>query len=203
MKRNGTYPGAVKMPHIVAAAPGDIRHRLWTLYWLTRFLTDHKDSQHRAVELGVRGGDSTRAILSALEDVGEGTLFSYDIEDCQRNVRDWTRHLGIYWPQANWAFSQKDSVAAAGEWQGGLVDFVFVDTDHTFDTTRREIDAWNVFVRPGGAMIFHDYWLQETGRDGVKPAVDQFFGTQAEQWVLECHDAARDGDTGFAILWKR
>jgi predicted O-methyltransferase YrrM len=205
--RRGTYPGAAKMGAIFAHAPGDIRHRLWTFYWLARLLTSQPESRHAVVELGTRHGDSTRAFLAGLEDADNGSiLFSYDIEDVGNRVREHTRNIGIPWPMATWAFSQKDSVVAGTEWQGG-VDLVFIDTDHTLETTRRELDAWHKHVRPGGCFVLHDYWLHDPPRDkdegrGVKIAADQFFGDHYNTWVLETHDATADGDTGLALIWR-
>ena len=200
--RRGGYPGAAKMPHILRAAPGDIRQRLWTLYWLTRGLCDMKQSCRKIVALGTRRGDSTRAILSACEDMANETaLWSYDIEDVGHHVREVTAAIGIPFPEALWFFHQGSSIDAGKNWLG-KVDMVFVDTDHTFETTRAEIAAWSPFVRPGGCLVFHDYWLSEAPRDGVKPAVDQFSDARAKEWILETHDAAGDGDTGLAILWR-
>lgn len=183
------------MPKIVAAAPEDIRQRLWTLYWLVR-LTRQGGV---VVELGTRQGDSTRALLAACEDVGS-KLFSYDVEHCYRVVREVTANIGLPWFQADWQFAQQDSALAGHRWTHGSADLVYIDTDHTLATTRAEIAAWAPHVQPGGCMAFHDYWLHDPPRDGVKPAVDQFFDAHRENWSIETHDA--QSDTGFAILWR-
>ncbi len=191
--------GLAKMPGIVSRATGDIKHRLWGLYWLCRLV-----KARVAVELGTRGGDSTRALLAAMEDQG-GRLYSFDIEDNSRSVEDARQ-------REFWTFTQLDSATAAA-WLGSnrgentLVDLAFVDTDHTVGTTRREIAAWAPLVRPGGCMVFHDYWLYDPPRDkdagrGVKMAVDEFGDANYPGWSLETHDAGPDGDTGLAILWR-
>lgn len=180
------------MPHIIARAPGDIANRLWTLYWLARMLCREPGSPRRLVELGTRQGDSTRALLAACEDE-HALLNSFDMEDCSV-IYLWRSFLPL------WAFRQKNSVLAGEQWWPEIkVDLVFVDTDHTFETTQREIEVWHRHVRPGGVMMFHDYWLLEPGRDGVKPAVDQFYGANKDGWRLETHDAYND--TGLGLLW--
>jgi predicted O-methyltransferase YrrM len=194
------HTGCCKMPYIVNHAVSDIRHRLWTLYWLVR-MTEAR----MVVELGVRQGDSTRALLAACEDVG-ARLFSFDIEpDCYKAVRDTTRALRIPWFDARWSCEGTNSILAGKEWGQGPVDLVFVDTDHTVETTRQEIAVWQAHVRIGGCLVFHDYWLTAPPQNGVKTAVDEFHASHMGRWNLETHDSVADGsgDTGFAILWKK
>ncbi len=195
--------GINRMPKILVLAPGDIRQRLWTLYWLARLVAPGGI----IVELGVRNGDSTRALLAACEDSGSA-LYSYDVEDVGQHVRIHTGNAGIPWFDALWYFQVKHSVDAGTMWGDVLipVDMVFVDTDHTFRTTRNEIAVWHRHVRVGGCMAFHDYWLHDPPREdeghGVKMAVDEFADAHGESWRLETHDACGGGDTGFAILWR-
>jgi predicted O-methyltransferase YrrM len=186
--------GAAKMGRIIERATGDIKHRLWTLYWLTRLLK----SNGIVVELGTREGDSTRAILAACEDCASD-LYSFDIADVCAVVQNTTAQLGFGWFDANWIFTMKDSIKAGMDWSLPQADLIFVDSDHSFEVTRAEIVMWHKHVRPGGVMVFHDYWLV---RDdcGVKFAVDDFANNNPEKWRLETHDAY--GDTGLALLWR-
>lgn len=196
--------GYDEMPRIVAAATPDIRNHLWTFYWVARMLR-----ARTIVELGVRGGDSTRAWLAAAYDLG-AKVVSFDVEEATRTGAEaMTRQYGLPWHGEHWDFRWKDSVAGGAAWIGSLVDIVFVDTDHTQETTRREIAAWAPHVRPGGAMLFHDYGLPadhaDDHRDGVKPAVDGFVAswTQSRSWRLEAYPCSRiEGDAGLAILWR-
>lgn len=179
-------------------APGDVRHRLWTLYWLVRMTHSPLGI---AVELGTRGGDTARAMLSACVDLEDASLFSFDIENCSKSIDDPVL-------LERWRFERKDSVQAAKDWHRGYVDMVFVDTDHTLNTTRNEIAHWSQHVRIDGCMTFHDYWLHDLSRPdnqgrGVKLAVDEWSDARPFEWELETHDAGPDGDTGLAILWRR
>lgn len=196
--------GASRMPGIFYRATGDIRHRLWSLYWLCRLV-----NARTVVELGTRGGDSTRALLAAMEDLG-GTLYSFDIEDNSRSVEDAAQ-------RRFWSFNRSDSVEAvklfvlasyAASPDGPTVDLVFIDTDHTQETTRREIAAWAPLVKQGGCIVLHDYWLYDPPRDrdhgrGVKIAVDEFCDANYPAYLLETHDAGPDGDTGLAVVWRQ
>ncbi len=196
--------GCSRMPTIVAGAVGDIRHRLWSLYWLARMT--HTPG-NVIVELGVRNGDSTRAFLAACED-GGGELHSWDVEDVAEAVRVRTSELGLPWSHDRWHFTHDHSVAGGISWgKPGGVDLIFVDTDHTYHVTQAEISIWHKHLRVGGCMVFHDYWLFDPPRDkhqgrGVKMAVDEFGDRHPDTFVLETHDAGPDGDTGLGILWR-
>ena len=81
--------GYDSMPTVVSRATADISAHLWSLYWLARTLP-----VRTAVELGVRSGDSTRALLAACEDVG-GMLFSFDAAGDAYRVKEVTESYGI------------------------------------------------------------------------------------------------------------
>lgn len=62
-----------------------------------------------------------------------------------------------------------DSVEAAAYFADATFDWVFLDTWHRLQQTRRELDAWLPKVKPGGLFCLHDYNL-----DGVRQAVEGF-----------------------------
>jgi predicted O-methyltransferase YrrM len=107
------------------------------------------------VELGTRGGESTRALLAAAA-VTDATMLSVDIEDCE----------GLDLPHRDrWNFVKADDVAFAKngfpQWcaEKGLepvADVVFIDTSHLYEHTRQEIAVWSPLLSPNGTMLFHD-----------------------------------------------
>jgi len=59
----------------------------------------------------------------------------------------------------------------------GLVDFVFVDADHSYEGCKRDIIAWWPKVRVGGYLCGHDYGMKSNHKfckPGVTKAVDEF-----------------------------
>jgi hypothetical protein len=52
----------------------------------------------------------------------------------------------------------------------GKVDFVFIDGLHTYDQVKWEIEHYSKLIRPGGALLGHDYDLFPE----VKKAVDEY-----------------------------
>lgn len=54
-----------------------------------------------------------------------------------------------------------------------MLDFVFIDANHAYESVRIDLDVWWEKVRPGGLVCGHDY--RGRGRKaGVKRAVDEF-----------------------------
>lgn len=128
----------------------DISDHLGTLFFLAL-----QRKPRLMVELGTRGGASTRALLSAAA-FHQATVLSVDIEDC--------RAIGC--PHADrWEFVQADDVAFAHEqfprWceQHALpacADLLFIDTSHEYHHTCQELAAWLPLVSPDGTVVLHD-----------------------------------------------
>ncbi len=187
------------MPIVCERATNDIRHHLWSLYFLARTLP-----ATTVVELGVRSGDSTRAFLAAANDVGGAAhVHSFDIADDAYRVKEVTESYGIPHFGDRWTCKKSHSIVAAmgfGEWS---VDLVFIDTDHSLDLTTNEIKAWHTRVRPGGIMAFHDVGLDEPGRDGVSPAIREFMAGQfGRYWTYEEHRHVAEGDCGLGWMTR-
>jgi predicted O-methyltransferase YrrM len=109
------------------------------------------------VELGTRGGESTRALLAAALRSG-ARMLSVDIDPC--DIPDLA-------PEARrlWTFVRSDDVAyGRGPFEAwcrerGLaaeIDVLFIDTSHLYEHTREELATWAPKVAPRGTMIFHD-----------------------------------------------
>jgi cephalosporin hydroxylase len=133
-------------------ARSDIHDHLGTLFYETVV------AQPRLiVELGTRGGLSTRALLAAA-DVTNAHLLSVDIEDCSG--------VDVSLPlKARWTFIQGDDVEFADKpfeqfcakrGLPPLADVIFVDTSHEYQHTKAELAAWLPRLTPDGVMLFHD-----------------------------------------------
>jgi predicted O-methyltransferase YrrM len=135
-----------------ADASSDIHDHLGTL-----FLETIASRPKTIVELGTRGGVSTRALLAAAE-VCDAQLVSVDIEDCSKLDMD-ERFV------RRWSFVRSDDIAFAGapfaEFCAGRglppqAQAIFIDTSHTYEQTRAELEHWLPRLAPGGVMMFHD-----------------------------------------------
>jgi predicted O-methyltransferase YrrM len=109
------------------------------------------------VELGTRGGESTRALIAAAS-VNNAKMLSVDIDSAPP--------LDVPGSE-RWSFVQSDDVGFGRETDGferwcadhGLApeaDVIFIDTSHLYEHTKEEIAVWHKRLSPAGVMLFHD-----------------------------------------------
>jgi predicted O-methyltransferase YrrM len=118
----------------------DIREQMPVLYAWAR-------NAAKVIELGVRSGNSTSALLAGLE--GRGELWSVDISPPD---------VPAYWHSLpNWHLMVADDQspeAVAFCPQGA--DVLFIDTSHYYQHTMAELKLYVPKVRPGGVVLMHD-----------------------------------------------
>lgn len=68
------------------------------------------------------------------------------------------------------------SVEGAKRYADESLDVVFIDACHTYECVKEDIAAWLPKVKKGGYLAGHDYYTWKTNHDGVRQAVDEFFG---------------------------
>jgi len=87
--------------------------------------------------------------------------------------------LRTQYPEQVWAW-RLPSVEAAQLFGPELLDLVFIDANHSYQTVKNDIDAWWPIVRVGCILAGHDY---SQHYPGVVRAVDELLGQQ-ELWFL-------------------
>lgn len=146
----------------------DISGHLIHLYELTIALPKNKI----IVELGTREGESTTALLAAVNDSG-GKLYSIDIQNCN-----------IYPHEINWKFIQGNDMEIVKTWNL-KIDHLFIDTSHTYEHTLAELRSWGSFVEHLGIITLHD-----TDSIEITDAIKQFLVENSEysfKNYSECH----------------
>jgi cephalosporin hydroxylase len=109
------------------------------------------------VELGTRGGESTRVLLAAAG-VSGARMLSVDIDPAPELLVP---------GRERWTFVQSDDVSFGRDSQGfaawcaargipALAEVIFIDTSHLYEHTREEIAVWEPHLAPSGALLFHD-----------------------------------------------
>lgn len=128
------------------AEPSDIRDHLDEIY-----RTASSYAQPRILELGVRSGNSTAALLAAAEMTG-GHVWSVDV--AQPTVPDWWLTTG------RWTLHVGNDVDGILHHRlkadPGVFDVLFIDTVHTYQHTLAELRLYVPMVRPGGTVLLHD-----------------------------------------------
>ena len=144
---------------------------------------------HRAqtvVELGVRYGESTIAILCALTKTG-GRLYSCDLEDYPR-TREMVRNHGL---EGRWTFTAADDIEWGKSWKAPI-DVLLIDSSHLREHTEKELRLFTPFVRPTGIVLMHD---TVSHKDGVMGAIQAFLADH-QKWAFE----NRENNNGLGIL---
>lgn len=150
----------------------DIREHLGLLHGLAR-------GCEKVVELGFRTGVSTSAFLAAGAEVWS---FDIDYEGCRPHVRA----LAARYPDT-FVWKHGDS----REVEIPECDLLFIDTDHTYDTTLLELEKHERFVSTWIAL--HD--TASFGRKdrppgkglGVMTAIDTFLEMPGGYWKQWLH----------------
>lgn len=130
------------------------------------------------IELGVRGGESTCALLAACHATG-GTLYSCDIA-APSVPAEW-------YTMPEWHFMQGDSVSEAVlSWMPSKADVIFIDTSHTYDQTVKELESYVPRLSKGAIMLMHDTEMEAPLADhptgDVARALDYFSEQTGIKW---------------------
>lgn len=108
-----------------------------------------KESKPEVVfEIGVRGAQSTRTILAALQENEKGILYSCDIKDYSDRVIP--KEL-----KERWNFKVMPSGDYVKEWKLSI-DILIIDGAHDYDNAKLDFHNYSPFVKPGGLILLHD-----------------------------------------------
>lgn len=87
--------------------------------------------------------------------------------------------------------AQGDSVVIASKVRDGILDFVFIDGDHSYAGCKSDIEVWSPKVKAGGLISGHDYGN-----------MDYAFGLEVKQIVDEtCASNGWTLDLGYDTTW--
>lgn len=81
--------------------------------------------------------------------------------------------LAPFGDRAVWMYLS--SKAAAEACPDHMLDFVFIDAEHSYGSAREDLHAWYTKVKLGGLICGHDF-----GMEGVQKAVKEFAGHLAK-----------------------
>lgn len=189
-------------------------------------ISDHLEGMYNAalqarprliVELGVRGGESTKVLDRVCHDVG-GEMLSVDLEPCA--------YEGVRYGR----FFQMDDLEFARRFRElshiASIDVLFIDTSHMYEHTREEIAAFFPLLSDTALVMFHDTNLRHTyvRRDGstdgawdndrgVVRAIEELLGAHIDETQPCSGQIDRHGVSwhilhdpfcnGFTCLWKQ
>lgn len=114
---------------------------------------------HNFIEIGSAWGASFH--LWSLHT--DGLKISIDLPDPYPTVRDfsardalWRSYFTDVYPIVGDSTHQETVDRVAEILNGDLIDFLYIDADHTYDGCMSDYKMWKHFVRPNGYIGFHD-----------------------------------------------
>ena len=172
-----------------------------TLLLDRRALLERLPTGAEVAELGVDRGGFSRQILDV---TAPARLHLVDVWASERYhdglFQDVTAAFAGEIASGRVRVHRERSVEAAGRFEDASLDWVYVDTDHSYETTRDELAAYAPKVKPGGLIAGHDYvvgnWTSMY-RYGVMEAVHEF--CVARDWELVYLTAVLTEKPSFAI----
>lgn len=128
-----------------------------------------KNKLHTGAEIGVLKGKTISNILKECptvfmyavdqwkekpysEEPGAETYVKFNMKACREMTKE---RLAPY--QNRWKILDGDSVDMANEIENGILDFVFIDGDHTYEGVTRDVYAWVPKVHSSGWVFGHDW----------------------------------------------
>jgi hypothetical protein len=124
---------------------------------------------HTGAEIGVLKGKTISNVLKACpnvfmyavdqwkekpfsEEPGAETYLKFNMAACRKLTKT---QLAPY--PGRWKILDGDSVEMANRVEDGILDFVFIDGDHTYTGVTRDILAWTGKVHSSGWVFGHDW----------------------------------------------
>lgn len=134
------------------------------------------------VEIGVQYGRS----LCLAARYSKARVFGVDIQPtlCEW----WLRNEGL---EYTYYFLGSDAVSK--DWSDPI-SMLFIDGDHSYEGCKKDIDNWAKFVKPGGAIFFHD--CDETS-PGVVEAANEYAASLGKPLQLF---KTKDANTSMARI---
>lgn len=158
---------------------------------LMELARQHVPTEGVIVELGGEYGRSASQFLAALPPDAHAHIYTVDLFPEQHPVVGklldaYLHNLSHVPAHTNTIHPIQGDTAAAGKTWRKKIDVLFVDAGHAYEEVQRDIAAWVKHIKPGGAVIFHDYAKNNSAHPlhwEVKRAVDEWHAqTQWERY---------------------
>ncbi|MBY6294545.1 class I SAM-dependent methyltransferase [Nanohaloarchaea archaeon H01] len=141
-------------------------------------LLDKLPKGGKIAEIGVANGDFSKKILEKCQPeklilIDLWKFKRYD-EDMLEEVK---RKFESKIEEGKIEIVRKDSKEALKDFKDNYFDWVYIDTDHSYETTREELKLSEEKVKDEGLIAGHDYARSNSkieSRYGVIPAVKEF-----------------------------
>ncbi len=130
--------------------------------------------KYTAAEIGVEQGKTSKQLLTYMPNLflflvdrwevtppgdsyfkGSRVMSRWDKNQWQSIYSRMTQNVKVF--RGRYEILKMDTIEASKRFENDTLDFVFIDSDHSFAGVCRDIDAWIPKVKMNGIVFFHDY----------------------------------------------
>lgn len=148
-------------------------------------------------EIGVLHGDFSRDILNIIKPTelflidpyktndtlyGEKLVFSPTAYSTENDYQDLIRKFEYEIVNGRITVLRNYSYEAVKFVKDKSFDFIYIDSDHTYEAVKRDLEDWMVKIKPKGVISGHDHI--DFDNFGVKDAVLEFCGQYKFEMVI-------------------
>lgn len=149
-----------------------------------------------AVELGVSGGGGS---LYMAWGNARTKVIGIDIVEDHKERTD---YIKAKFPNFQLLIGDSIELARSVYEKHGKIDLLFIDTDHTYERTIAEFEAWKPFLSNKAIVCFDDLKRHQTGAEkSMQDAWDMIPGFKARYDHL--HDGIYPHGGGFGVVYKK
>lgn len=148
----------------IAHTNSDINEYIMTLYNIPVQM-----NAKTIVEIGA--GRSTFALVAAANKTG-GHVTSIDIGG-KDTLRRQEGGPELMESEPNFTMITGSSLDVPWDWKNEI-DFLFLDSEHTYDLTKAEMERWFPYVKHGGIIAMHDTAHESGQQVECRVALDEF-----------------------------
>lgn len=93
----------------------------------------------------------------------------------QNNIYNECKNKFLKYDSTKYEIIKSYSKEASQLFEDSFFDFIYIDANHSFESTLEDISHWYSKLKIGGIIAGHDYFDDPNIKFGVKSAVDLFF----------------------------
>jgi len=139
------------------------------------------------VETGLGQGNSTIIFLEACRFLGDCKLYTFEININKEDTLPARKRISELGLEPWWTLVEKDSVQAGREWNHEKIDVLFLDSHHSYEHVKAELEAFKPHLSEKAVILCHDtnpkeeHEMYKTG--GPLKALKEF-QTENPNWKL-------------------
>ena len=144
------------------------------LFGLMDLLEHHEaNKEWKVIEIGSYAGASAELISQYVEEVTCCDIWEEYIHPLERALNVYQNFKKTKERNSNIIERKKKSDELINEYDNNTFDMIYIDADHSYQSTKNNILKWFNKLKTTGIMCGHDYHMNE-----VKKAVDDIFGSE-------------------------